>query len=97
MPAEQPRLSDQFRQEVEGEHQLNHVQTHEKNVLPTQKDVEQEKQHLEFKKGIEEYDSDKMHHVKTEEKAALPTQEQINQEKLPQLAANFNHEKVRTF
>jgi hypothetical protein len=36
MPTEQPRLSDQFKNEVESPHHLNHVIPEIKNPLPDQ-------------------------------------------------------------
>lgn len=60
----EPRLSEQFKQEVQTTHQLNHVEPTVKQVLPTASDVVIEKREVEFRKSIEEFDEKDLHHVK---------------------------------
>jgi hypothetical protein len=74
---------------------LKHVETHEKNVLPTKEDLEQEKQHEAFKEGIEKFETQQLRHVDVKEKEVLPTSEDIAKEKAPRLAAEFNHAELK--
>ncbi|KAI1706651.1 thymosin beta-4 family domain-containing protein [Ditylenchus destructor] len=92
---ELPKLPQDLKDDVDSPKQLKHVETHEKNVLPTKEDVEQEKQHEQFKAGIEKFDTHKLRQVSTEEKTVLPTPEDIAKEKGPQLAASFDKSQLK--
>ncbi|KAH7724365.1 TTH-1 protein [Aphelenchoides avenae] len=87
---ELPKISADLKQEVTKDHPLKHVEVNEKNVLPTEQDLKQEKEHERFKQDIESFPSKTLRQVSTEEKVVLPTPEDIAKEKAPQLAAGFD-------
>jgi len=76
---ELPRLEPVLQRELTGHHQLTHVETAEKQILPTAQDVDKEKREkslfTEIASGI------KLDHVVTQEKNVLPTADQIQAEK----------------
>uniref|UniRef100_A0A1I7YX26 Beta-casein n=1 Tax=Steinernema glaseri TaxID=37863 RepID=A0A1I7YX26_9BILA len=96
-------------------HQLKHVVTEEKNVLPT-KDVHrtilestrsaparylsQEKQHYEFKTGIQNFQRGQLKRTDTEEKQVLPSCEDValerQHEEFKQGIESFHAEQLRT-
>lgn len=78
---ELPRIADSLASEIAAEHKLKHADTQEKIILPSAEDVQQEKGHQEFLKGIESFDDTKLKHAETQEKNPLPTQEEIAKEK----------------
>jgi hypothetical protein len=61
--------------------QLKTTETTEKNALPTQEAIAQEKEHSKFKEGIEHFDKRRLSHTETIEKNPLPTKEVIELEK----------------
>lgn len=88
--SELPKLDGSVQNELIKQHALNHVECIEKNVLPTKEDVENERQHVQLKQGIENFQSTTLRQVSTEEKVILPSPVDIALEKAPQLAANFD-------
>uniref|UniRef100_A0A915CX47 Uncharacterized protein n=1 Tax=Ditylenchus dipsaci TaxID=166011 RepID=A0A915CX47_9BILA len=62
------QLPADLKSEVDSPKNLKHVETHEKNVLPTKEDLEVEKKHEEFKAGIEQFEQKTLRQVSTEEK-----------------------------
>ena len=88
--SELPKLDGSVQNELVKQHALNHVECVEKNVLPTKEDVENERQHVELKQGIENFRSTTLRQVSTEEKVVLPSPVDIALEKTPQLAASFD-------
>uniref|UniRef100_A0A914UWU1 Uncharacterized protein n=1 Tax=Plectus sambesii TaxID=2011161 RepID=A0A914UWU1_9BILA len=60
---ELPKIPDALAEEVTGQHDLKHVETDEKVVLPSAEDVAQEKQHDEFVHGIEHFDTTQLKHT----------------------------------
>ncbi|KAL3106180.1 hypothetical protein niasHT_016867 [Heterodera trifolii] len=85
-----PKLPTELQSEVAQRAGLKHVTTLEKNVLPTKEDLEEERKHESFKKGIHNFDAHKLRHVETEDKCMLPSSNDIAVEKTPQLAAEFD-------
>ncbi|KAL3101876.1 hypothetical protein niasHS_003285 [Heterodera schachtii] len=85
-----PKLPTELQSEVAQRAGLKHVTTLEKNVLPTKEDLEEERKHESFKKGIQNFDALKLRHVETEDKCMLPSSNDIAVEKTPQLAAEFD-------
>jgi len=61
--------------------QLKHVDTQEKNPLPSNDAIKAETEHMKFKEGIETFEKEKLKDVQTVEKNTLPTKEVIEQEK----------------
>merc|ERR1712113_101441 len=61
--------------------QLKMTETAEKNPLPPQEAIIQEKEHTKFKEGIELFDKRRLSHTETVEKNPLPTKEVIETEK----------------
>merc|ERR1711913_174104 len=61
--------------------QLKMTETAEKNPLPPQEAIIQEKEHTKFKEGIEHFDKRRLSHTETVEKNPLPTKEVIEMEK----------------
>merc|ERR1711874_3411 len=61
--------------------QLKTTETTEKNPLPPQEAIIQEKEHTLFKEGIEHFDKRRLSHTETVEKNPLPTKEVIEMEK----------------
>ena len=58
---------------------LKHVDTEEKNPLPTPQTLKEEMrpETLPDVSGVKEFDSSKLKHVETQEKSVLPTKEGI--------------------
>ena len=64
-----PKMPSGMQTEVAQRAGLKHVETHEKNVLPTKQDLEEERKHEDFKRGIQQFDKDQqLRHVEAEEK-----------------------------
>uniref|UniRef100_A0AC35G7C9 Thymosin beta n=1 Tax=Panagrolaimus sp. PS1159 TaxID=55785 RepID=A0AC35G7C9_9BILA len=65
---ELPKLDENVQTELTKQHALNHVDTVEKNKLPTKEDVEVERQQVQLKQGIENFRPDTLRQVSTDEK-----------------------------
>lgn len=79
---ELPKLDTSIKTELEaGVSSLKHVQTEEKNVLPSADQIEQEKTQQELLKNIETFPKQQLKPAQTEEKNTLPSVTQIEQEK----------------
>lgn len=63
-----PKMSSGMQTEVAQRAGLKHVETQEKNVLPSKEDLEEERKHEDFKRGIQEFDKSQLEHVEAEEK-----------------------------
>ena len=90
-----PKMPTGMQTEVAQRAGLKHVETLEKNVLPTKEDLEEERKHADLKKGIQEFDKSKLDHVEAEEKVVLPSPGDIAVEKAPKLAAEFDKSGLR--
>ena len=55
-----PKMDETIQQEVAKEHNLKHVETAEKVVLPTADDVKQEKTHQGLIQGVEGFTPEKL-------------------------------------
>jgi hypothetical protein len=65
-----PKMPSGMQTEVAQRAGLKHVETTEKNVLPSKEDMEEEKKHENLKKGIQEFDKNhQLRHVEAEEKS----------------------------
>jgi len=67
--------------ELEGDHSLKHVETAEKNVLPSAEQIDQERTQRKLIEGIETFPKQQLKPAQTEEKNTLPDLTQIEQEK----------------
>ena len=72
-PPKLPKMSDAMQTEVAQRAGLKHVETLEKNVLPTKQDLEDERKHEDIKKDlvkhIEGFDKNSsLRHVEAEER-----------------------------
>uniref|UniRef100_A0A915MU23 Uncharacterized protein n=2 Tax=Meloidogyne TaxID=189290 RepID=A0A915MU23_MELJA len=86
-----PKMSEAMQTEVAQRAGLKHVETLEKNVLPTKQDLQEERNREDLKKGIEDFDKNSsLRHVEAEEKIVLPTTQDIISEKTPKMAAEFD-------
>ena len=65
-----PKMDETIQQEVAKEHNLKHVETTEKVVLPTADDVKQEKTHQGLIQGVEGFTPEKLKKVNTREPAS---------------------------
>ena len=65
-----PKMDETIQQEVAKEHNLKHVETAEKVVLPTADDVKQEKTHQGLIQGVEGFTPEKLKKVNTREPAS---------------------------
>lgn len=90
-----PKLDEHVQSEILKQHNLNHVDTVEKNCLPTKEDVATERKHVELKQGIENFKAENLRQVSTEEKNVLPSPTDIAVEKTPQLAATFDKNNLK--
>ncbi|CAI4223696.1 unnamed protein product [Auanema sp. JU1783] len=75
--------------------QLNKTETQEKVVLPSSDDIKAEKTHQELTQGIESFSPEKLKHTETSERVVLPSKEDLAREKTMDLAAQFDHNKLR--
>ncbi|KAF7635101.1 hypothetical protein Mgra_00005542 [Meloidogyne graminicola] len=95
-----PKMSEEMQTEVTKRGELKHVETLEKNVLPTKQDLEDERKHQAFKndvvKDIDGFDKNlNLRHVKATERDVLPSSYDISIEKTPQLITEFDKKGLR--
>lgn len=65
-----PKMSSGMQTEVAQRAGLKHVETQEKNVLPTKEDLEEERKREDFKRDIHDFDKgQQLKHVEAEEKS----------------------------
>ena len=78
---ELPKIDVSIKAELEADRSLKHVETEEKNVLPSAEQIDQEKTQQELLKNIESFPKQQLKPAQTEEKNTLPNVTQIEQEK----------------
>lgn len=78
---ELPKIDETIKAQLEADHSLKHVETEEKNVLPSAEQIEKEKSQQELLKNIESFPKQQLNPTHTEEKNTLPSVTQIEQEK----------------
>lgn len=78
---ELPKIDTSIKAELEGDHSLKHVETEEKNVLPSAEQIDQERTQRKLIEGIETFPKQQLKPAQTEEKNTLPDLSQIEQEK----------------
>ena len=76
-----PKLDTSIKAELEGDRSLKHVETEEKNVLPSAEQIEKEKTQQKFLQNIEQFPKEQLKPAHTEEKNTLPGVAVIEQEK----------------
>jgi len=74
---------------------LKHADTTEKNPLPSQDAVQAEKDHMQFKSGIEGFAKEGLHPTNTQVKTVMPDSSVINQEKTIQNIAQFDKNQLK--
>jgi len=67
---ELPKIESTLKGELLSPHHLKETKVSEKNVLPTESDIAQEKTHQGLIQGVETFTPEKLHHVKTREPAS---------------------------
>lgn len=78
---ELPKIDGCIKAELEADRSLKHVETEEKNVLPSAEQIEKEKTQQQLLKNIESFSKEELKPAQTEEKNTLPSVTQIEQEK----------------
>lgn len=78
---ELPKIDGCIKAELEAVPSLKHVETEEKNVLPSAEQIDQERTQRKLIEGIETFPKQQLKPAQTEEKNTLPSVTQIEQEK----------------
>lgn len=78
---ELPKIDVSIKAELEADRSLKHVETEEKNVLPSAEQIDQERTQRKLIEGIETFPKQQLKPAQTEEKNTLPSVTQIEQEK----------------
>lgn len=78
---ELPKIDGGIKAELEQDHELKHVETEVKDVLPSAEQIDQERTQRKLIEGIETFPKQQLKPAQTEEKNTLPDITQIEQEK----------------
>ncbi|KHN72844.1 hypothetical protein Tcan_03900 [Toxocara canis] len=98
--AELPKIPAELAKGVTKGRDLKHVETQEKNILPSSKDVYSEKVDPDLKEEIKAHETSKLRHTDTIEKIVLPTHEDVKRERVEEEMKsgikNFDPQKLRS-